>query len=267
VSLWPWIIVPPNASGFMPRKREPASRRWSPFVRASDGTSDSLVGMRPPGFPFGTITALSICLTIFSRRSLSWESRVPLLSSESRRATDAPSDSSVCSRKTCSGFGRSTRSNNCAMRFWSSKKRTTARGSSCATATKLLIRSDNTSSRTYQRPPDLRLTCVQKSVDLYTPVENQEILDSSKERLRGAIPVWYISADDNSVSNASLLQPKETLIWRINNIVINGIEDFRYITEHSEIGSELELALAKPDEKGNVRSLNTVRIKVIAVDE
>jgi len=105
---------------------------------------------------------------------------------------------------------------------------------------------------------------IQMEVDA---VENPEILASSKQRLRGATPVWYVSADENAISDASILQPKETLIWKVNNIIINGVDDFHYITEHSEIGSDLELALAKADEKGRVRSTATVKIRVISVDK
>ena len=128
--------------------------------RASVNTSGASKKTSPKDWSSDTITGHNTSLTTSRTRSHSSASKHRRVSCVSQKATDAPSGSSVPSKKTSCGLDTSVPSKTCASHSLSFGTDTTTGGSSNVTATRRPNRLE-THSRRLERPPEYTHPSVQ----------------------------------------------------------------------------------------------------------
>ena len=96
--------------------------------------------------------------------------------------------------------------------------------------------------------------------------EIKAVLDAAPTKLSGSVPVIFKGLQDNFLTpeQAVRLKPGETLIWKVSNSVINGLEGFRALVGGLKIGGTVTLELAEVDPNKGLVTTGSVVVPVRA---
>jgi hypothetical protein len=125
-----------------------------------------------------------------------------------------------------------------------------------------------------ESPPAIRRDAVAKAVLSRLPLtvracKDTVILTVAKEQLSGSQPVVFADVPKDALTDEDFKKVKmdTTLIWKVNDVIVVGLQGFNFICGHLEIGSTATLYLAEQQPDGSVNSIGTVSVLVLPAEE
>lgn len=99
------------------------------------------------------------------------------------------------------------------------------------------------------------------------PCEDRRVLDAALRSLNGSVPVVFAGFDESSPETRwaapGSWRPGETLIWRINGIVLHGPQEFEAVSSQLAIGETAIIHHVERTTQGAIAPKGPVKVTVV----